>query len=364
GDVFSDNLPMLAGIADKITVVRSVVGKIPDHGLATYHLHTGYTPSTVIDYPQIGSVVSHELGARGELPCYIAIPSKNASSGGTGFLPSIHGPFETGGDPATQKKNFRVRDFSLPADLSLEQLQRRRAVRDMVEQRIRGLEANPVLLDTMDEFHYRAYSLLTSADAQNAFSFDSETDETFELYGSEVTGDIKGPDGRLHPKGLAERLIIARRLVESGVRFVTLEYGSWDCHSGVEKTCLDQMRPFDYAISGLVSDLDRRGLLDTTIVWVTSEFGRTPKVNKESGRDHWARCYSMMLAGGGFQRGLVHGASDSTGGEPVRDAVTLENLIATIYHQMGIDANKELVAFGTRPIEIIRDAQVVKPLIS
>ncbi len=364
GDVFSDNLPMLAGIADKITVVRSVVGKIPDHGLATYHLHTGYTPSTVIDYPQMGSVISHELGARGELPCYIAIPGKNASSGGTGFLPSIHGPFETGGDPATQKKNFRVRDFSLPADLSLEQLQRRRAVRDMVEQRIRGLEANPVLLDTMDEFHYRAYSLLTSADAQNALSFDGETDETFKLYGSEVTGDIKGPDGRLHPKGLAERLIIARRLVESGVRFVTLGYGSWDCHSGVEKTCLDQMRPFDYAISGLVSDLDRRGLLDTTIVWVTSEFGRTPKVNKESGRDHWARCYSMMLAGGGFQRGLVHGASDSTGGEPVRDAVTLENLIATIYHQMGIDANKELVAFGTRPIEIIRDAQVVKPLIS
>ncbi|HCS51143.1 MAG TPA: DUF1501 domain-containing protein, partial [Planctomycetaceae bacterium] len=228
----------------------------------------------------------------------------------------------------------------------------------------RGLEANPVLLDTMDEFHYRAYSLLTSADAQSAFSFEGETDETFKLYGSEVTGDVKGPDGRLHPKGLAERLIIARRLVESGVRFVTLEYGSWDCHSGVEKTCLDQMRPFDHAIAGLVSDLDRRGLLDTTIVWVTSEFGRTPKINKESGRDHWARCYSMMLAGGGFQRGLVHGASDSTGGEPVRDAVTLENLIATIYHQMGIDANKELVAFGTRPIEIIRDAEVVKQLIS
>lgn len=97
---------------------------------------------------------------------------------------------------------------------------------------------------------------------------------------------------------------------------------------------------------------------------MTSEFGRTPKINKESGRDHWARCYSMMLAGGGFKRGLIYGASDSTGGEPVRDAVTLENLIATIYHQMGIDSNKELLAFGTRPIEIIRDSEVVKPLIS
>ena len=363
GDVFSDNLPQLASIADKLTVVRTVVGKIPDHGLATYHLHTGYTPSTVIDYPQMGSIVSHELGPRGELPCYIAIPGKNASGGGTGFLPSSYGPFETGGDPATQKKNFRVRDFSLPSNLSLKQLQRRRTVREAVDQRIRALEANPVLLDTMDEFHASAYALLTSTDAQNAFSFDGETDETFELYGSEVTGDIKGPDNKLHPKGLAERLIIARRLVESGVRFVSLEYGSWDCHSGVEKACLDQMRPFDYAISGLVNDLDRRGLLDSTIVWVTSEFGRTPKVNKESGRDHWARCYSMMVAGGGFNRGLVYGASDSTGGEPARDAVTLENLIATIYHQLGIDANRELVAFGTRPIEIVRDAEVVKQLI-
>lgn len=364
GEVFSDNLPQLASISDKLTVVRSVVGKIPDHGLATYHLFTGYTPSTVIDYPQMGSVVSHELGARSELPCYIAIPGKNASSGGTGFLPSIHGPFETGGDPATMKKNFRVRDFSLPPNLSLEQLRRRRTVRDVVENRIRSLEANPVLLDTMDEFHDRAYSLLTSESAQSAFSFAGESDETFNLYGSEITGDVKGPDGRLHPKGLAERLIIARRLVESGVRFVTLEYGSWDCHSEVRNTCLDLMRPLDHAIAGLITDLDRRGLLDTTIVWVTSEFGRTPKVNKESGRDHWARSYSMMVAGGGFQRGLVYGASDSTGGEPARDAVTLENLIATIYHQLGIDANKELVAFGTRPIELIRDAEVVKPLIT
>lgn len=363
GDVFSDNLPKLAGISDKFTVVRSVVGKIPDHGLATYHLYTGYTPSTVIDYPQMGSVVSHELGSRGELPCYIALPGKNVSGGGTGFLPSIHGPFETGGDPGTQKKNFRVRDFSLPSGLSLEQLQRRRAVRDAVEKRIRSLEANPVLLDTMDEFHARAYSLLTSTNAQTAFSFEGESDETFELYGSEVTGDVKGPDGRLHPKGLAERLIIARRLVEAGVRFVTLEYGGWDCHGDVRKACVDQMRPLDYSIAGLITDLERRGLLESTIIWLTSEFGRTPKINKESGRDHWARCYSMMLAGGGFKRGLVYGASDSTGGEPARDAVTLENLIATIYHQLGIDANKELVAFGTRPIEIIRDAEVVKPLV-
>jgi hypothetical protein len=363
GDVFSDNLPQLAGIADKLTIVRSVVGKIPDHALATYHLYTGYTPTPVIDYPQMGSIVSHELGAQGDLPCYIAIPGKNSFSGGTGFLPSVYGPFETGGDPGTAKKGFKVRDFSLPAGLSREQLDRRRGVRDVVDQRIRELEASPELLDTMDAFHARAYSLLTSSEAQKAFSFEGETDETFELYGSEVTGDIKGPDGKLHPKGLSERLIIARRLVEAGVRFVTLQYGSWDCHQDVKKACDDQMRPFDYAIKGLVLDLDRRGLLDSTLVWVTTEFGRTPKVNKDSGRDHWARTYSMLLAGGGFKPGLIHGASDSTGGEPARDAVTLENLMATIYYQMGIDANKELVAFGTRPIEIVKDAEVARSLL-
>jgi hypothetical protein len=363
GDVFSDNLPQLAGIADKLTIVRSVVGKIPDHALATYHLYTGYTPTPVIDYPQMGSIVSHELGAQGDLPCYIAIPGKNSFSGGTGFLPSVYGPFETGGDPGTAKKGFKVRDFSLPAGLSREQLDRRRGVRDVVDQRIRELEASPELLDTMDAFHARAYSLLTSSEAQKAFSFEGETDETFELYGSEVTGDIKGPDGKLHPKGLSERLIIARRLVEAGVRFVTLQYGSWDCHQDVKKACDDQIRPFDYAIKGLVLDLDRRGLLDSTLVWVTTEFGRTPKVNKDSGRDHWARTYSMLLAGGGFKPGLIHGASDSTGGEPARDAVTLENLMATIYYQMGIDANKELVAFGTRPIEIVKDAEVARSLL-
>ena len=363
GDVFSDNLPQLAAINDKFTVVRTMVGKIPDHGLATYHLQTGYTPTAVIDYPQMGSIVSHELGGRGELPCYIAIPGKNITGGGTGFLPSTYGPFETGGDPGTEKKNFKVRDFSLPAGMTLEQLDRRRGVREVVEKRIRGLEANPVLLDTMDEFHARAYSLLTSSTAQKAFSFEGESDDTFKLYGSEVTGLIVGPDGKLHPKGLSERLIIARRLVEAGVRFVTLEYGGWDCHGDVKKSCDDQMRPFDHAITGLVTDLEQRGLLDSTLVWVTSEFGRTPKINKESGRDHWARNYSMMLAGGGFKQGLVHGASDSTGGEPDRDAVTLESLIGTIYHQMGIDPNKELVAFGTRPIEIVKDAEIMKSLI-
>jgi uncharacterized protein (DUF1501 family) len=146
---------------------------------------------------------------------------------------------------------------------------------------------------------------------------------------------------------------VARKLVEAGVRFVTVTYGSWDCHVDVKKNTLDQMPALDHGIAGLISDLDQRGLLDSTIVWVTSEFGRTPKINKDSGRDHHARCYSMVIAGGGFARGQFYGASDATGAEPARDALPLEDLLFTIYHQLGIDADKELLAFGTRPIEII-----------
>jgi len=362
GEIFSDNFPQTAAVADKITIVRTVVGKIPDHAIATYQLGTGYTPTAVIDYPSMGSIISHELGPRGLLPPYIAIPVKNPFAGGTGFLPSSYGAFELGDDPA-KGKNFKVHDFSLPSGITVDRFDRRQRARRIVERRIRSLEADPVTLDTMDSFYSKAYELLTSADAQKAFSFEGETDETFDLYGSKVTGRLRGPDNRYHPKGLAEQLIMARRLVEAGTRFVTINYGMWDCHVDVKKCCDEYMPPLDHAIAGLVTDLDRRGLLDTTLFWVTSEFGRTPKINKDSGRDHHARCYSMLLAGGSFKRGLVHGASDSVANEPARDGVTLEDIMHTVYHELGIDAGKELVAFGTRPIEIIKDGRHVSSLV-
>ncbi len=355
GEAFSENFPQTAKIADKVTVLRSMVGKIPDHGLATYHLFTGYTPSSVIDYPQMGSIISHDLGRRGELPPYVAIPNKNAFAGGTGFLSSSYAPFELNSDPGDS--NYKVRDFSIPGNVSMERFDRRQTARQIVENRIRELESDPETLGTMDDFYKQAYTLLTSPKAQAAFTLEGETDATRKLYGSDVVG-LKGPDNKFHPKGLAEKLIVARRLVESGVRFVTVNYGAWDCHVDAKRSCLDQMPALDYGIAGLISDLDQRGLLDTTIVWVTTEFGRTPKVNKDAGRDHWARCYSMLIAGGGFSRGQSYGASDTTGAEPARDALPLEHLMHTIYHQLGIDADKRLLAFGTRPIEIIKGKTV------
>ena len=362
GDVFSDNFPRTAAIADKISIVRTVVGKIPDHGLATYHLFKGYTPTAVIDYPAMGSIVSHELGGRGELPPYIAIPNQSAFVGGTGFLSSTYGPFELNADPG--QKGFKVRDFSIPEGVPLDRFDRRKKARDLVQRRIRAMEADPATLDTMDDFYKSAYTLLTSKDAQKAFTFEGESEDTFKLYGNDTTGSVRGPDGKYHTKGLAERLIMARRLVEAGTRFVTVTYGSWDSHVDVKKSCLEQMAPLDAAIAGLITDLDQRGMLDTTLFWLTSEFGRTPKVNGDSGRDHWARNYSMLLAGGGIARGVIHGVSDSTGAEPARDGVPLEDIQFTVYNLLGIDANKELVAFGTRPIEIIKDGNLVKGILS
>ena len=361
GDYLSDNFPRTAKVTDKLTVIRSMVGKVPDHGIATYHLFTGYTPTAVIDYPQMGSVVSHELGKRQEMPPYVMIPKKTGFMGGTGFLSSVHGPFELGSDPGG--RSYQVRDFQIPNHVSMERLDRRRTARQIIEERIRKLESDPNVLNTMDGFYQDAYALLTSSKAQAAFSLDNESAAMKELYGSDVVG-LKGPDNRYHPKGLAERLIVARRLVEAGVRFVTVTYGSWDCHMDVKRSTLDQMPALDAAISGMIIDLEQRGLLDSTIFWVTSEFGRTPKINKDAGRDHHARCYSMLIAGGGFTRGQFYGASDATGAEPARDAVPVEDLLHTVYHQLGIDASKELLAFGTRPIEIIKGGKLVKGLVS
>ena len=357
GEILSENFSMLAKVADRLTIVRSCVGKIPDHALATYHTFTGYIPTTVIDYPQMGAVISHLFGARNGLPPYVAVPSLNGFEGGTGFLSSKYGAFQLNADPGANGP-FKVRDFNIPAGMSLDQFDRRKSARAIVEQHMRQMDADPDKLNTMDEFHRSAYSLLTSDKARQAFSLDAETDATRELYGC-------GAKIKTNPAAVGERLLLARRVVEAGVRFVTVNYASWDAHVGIKEICRDQMPPLDHAISGLITDLDQRGMLDSTLVMVTTEFGRTPKVNKDNGRDHWARVYSMLLAGGGITRGQVYGASDATSAEPARDAVPLEDFLCTVYHQLGIDSNEKLNAFGgTRPIQMIRDGKVVKGLIA
>ncbi|RFC43944.1 MAG: DUF1501 family [Verrucomicrobia bacterium] len=358
GDIFSENFARLAKVSDKINVVRSVVGKIPDHSQATYHLFTGYTPTTVIDYPQMGSVVSHLLGQRGELPPYIAIPNIHSFSGGTGYLSSSVGAFQLNADPGAAG-DFRVRDMTIPKDVVPAQLERRNHARKIIEAQMRRLEADTDKLDTMDGFYKSAFSLLTSEAARSAFELGEESEATRDLYGRGYKLKQNAP------AAVGERLLLARRLVESGVRFVTVNYGSWDSHVDIKGTCNEHMPALDHALTGLITDLEQRGLLDSTLVMVTTEFGRTPKVNSSNGRDHWARVYSMLLAGGGLTRGQIYGASDATSSEPSRDAVPLEDFLSTVYHQLGIDSSVRLPAFGgTRPIDIVKGGKPVKGLIA
>ena len=171
-------------------------------------------------------------------------------------------------------------------------------------------------------------------------------------------------DRPLNHRGKRDAPVMARRLVAAGVRFVSVDYGGWDNHKSIREAYLDKGPALDHAIAGLISDLDQRGMLDETLVMVTTEFGRTPRVNTSNGRDHWARSYSMMLAGGGITRGQIYGASDATANEPDKNPVSLEDFLSTVYHQLGIDSNKELLAFGTRPIEIVKGGQVVKGLLA
>jgi uncharacterized protein (DUF1501 family) len=206
-----------------------------------------------------------------------------------------------------------------------------------------------VNLEAMDEFYTRAYDLVSSARARAAFDISSESDAIKDEYGRNQAG---------------QRMLLARRLVESGVRLVTLNYGGWDMHQKIKDGINRTLPAFDQGYATLIRDLERRGLLDSTLVMVSSEFGRTPKINKDAGRDHWPKVFSIVLAGGGIKRGLIYGSSDSIAAEPADSPLTVEDLATTVYHCLGIVADKELVAPGNRPVEIVDGGKVRKALLA
>lgn len=355
--------PKQATIADKMCVVRSVVGNIPDHGLATYNMITGQKPSQVIKHPSVGAVVNHEFGPRNGLPAYIGVPSVSGIPGaGTGYLSDKYGSFGVGGDPA-QGDAFQVRDLGLPVGVDIEAFEDRKAVRQLVNDQFRKLESNPAALDTMDSYYQQAYSMISSEAVRNAFDISKESDAMKVRYGmgqylERVTyGKSLGSEA-------GGRMLLARRLVEAGARFVSLTYASWDTHAQLREVYQTQMPAFDHAITALIEDLDERGMLDSTLIWVAHEFGRTPKVNASAGRDHWARVFSMAMAGGGLNRGQFYGSVDATSSGPADNAVPLCDLHSTIYKLIGINSQKELMAPGERPIEIVNEGQPVEELIA
>ena len=343
GERFSENLKFTAKVADKMTVIRSMTHGEAAHERGTHSMITGWRPSPAITYPSMGSVVAKELGSRKDLPPYVAIPTPFRSTG-SGYLSFKHGPFGLGSNP--ESPNFSVRDLSLPSGLSADRFASRKKMRSIVDGYFSKLEKHDQL-DAMDSFYSKAYDLISSPEARSAFELDKEPADLREAYGMNSAG---------------QRLLMARRLVESGVRFVALTYGGFDHHTNIENNINRQLEPFDKAYATLITDLSERGMLDETLVIVTTEFGRTPKINSNAGRDHWPQVFSVAMAGGGVKGGYIHGASDPTGSTPEDDPFTVDNYAATIYNLIGIDPNRELMADGGRPIRVVNQ-NVIEPKI-
>jgi len=340
GESFSETLPKTAQIADKITVIRSMTHGEAAHERGTHNMFTGYRPSPALQYPSLGSVVSHEYGPRNNLPPYVCIPSVPNEYAGTGYLSSSFSPFSLGSDPAAG--GFQVQDLNLPKGIDDSRFATRRNVLEAVNDHFARKEKSDGL-EAMDSFYDRAYSLISSQKAREAFNINAEPAALRDAYGRNAAG---------------QRMLMARRLVAAGVRLVCLQYGSWDLHTAIAPNMRSQMPAFDQAFAALITDLDQKGLLDRTLVMVSTEFGRTPKINKDAGRDHWPKVFSVVLAGGGIKKGYIHGASNATATEPERDAIGPEDLATTVYHQLGIVADKELMAPGGRPIEIVDGGKV------
>lgn len=346
GVKFSEYMQHSAKIADRLTIVRSMTHGEAAHERGTHNMFTGYRPSPAIQYPAMGSVISHELGSRNNLPPYVCVPNVPNEYAGTGYLSSAYGPFSLGGDPAN--KGFSVRDLNMHSGLTPERFDRRRNILSAVDEHFRTLEKSDAL-SAMDSFYQAAYSLVSSKEAREAFNLAAEPEAIRNEYGMNTAG---------------QRMLMARRMVEAGVRFVSMTYGGWDMHAGIANGIKRQVPDFDKAFAALITDLERRGMLDKTLVMVSSEFGRTPKINRDAGRDHWPKVFSVVFAGGGFKRGLVYGSSDPTGAEPAEDPLTVENMASTVYRCLGINGDKRLMAPGNRPIDIVRGGEIVKDLLA
>ncbi len=346
GIFLNECLPQTAKLCDKLALCRSMTHGEAAHERGTHNMFTGYKPSPALSYPSMGSVVTHEFPPKNNLPQYVCIPSMPNEYAGTGYLSSSFAPFSLGSDPADN--SFTVQDLKLPGGVADTRFSRRRRILDAVNDHFESKEKADSL-KAVDTFYQRAYSMISSQRAREAFNIAAEPAKLRDEYGRNTAG---------------ARMLLARRLVEAGVRFVTLTYGGWDLHDNVQGGIKGQLPAFDQGYAALIRDLDRRGLLKSTLVCIASEFGRTPKVNGTAGRDHWPKVFTVVMAGGGIKAGISYGTSNATASEPEDNPLTVEDWAATIYHCLGINADKELLAPGGRPIEIVKDGDPRKELLA
>ena len=350
GTFIGEHLPNCAKIADKYTILRNHSHNDNGHTTGYHYVLTGVKadfadgtnsrkPNNVL-YPSIGSVVSRELGTNGTLPPYINLPHP-LTSGGPGFYGAEYAPFVIEGDPVSP--DFEVRDLMPVEGIDAKRQDRRQRLLSRMDKPTSGKAG------TMATYYEKAHDLMTSPAARKAFDIKSEPAKVRDAYGHTTLGQCA---------------LLCRRLVEAGSRFVGVDHSGWDthftCFPSLEK---DLIPSVDKAFSALVSDLDQRGMLDSTLVVMMGEMGRTPKVNAQAGRDHWSMAQSVLFAGGGIKPGIVIGATTKDATAPTADPIGVEDILRTIFHQMGIDSTKAYNTPLGRPVPIVNGGKVIKDLV-
>jgi hypothetical protein len=328
---------------DKLSIIRSIHTEEIDHAEATHYAVTGHRPTPAMQFPSVGSIIAKEMGApTNGLPAYVVEPRWEMHRQfedyfRSAFLGPEYNPMVI---PDPSQKNFQIPNLTLPKSLSLDRIDDRRSFLKIVDQQYRQKE-EMVEYANMDSFTEQALRMIMSPAVKKAFDLSQESEKTRDTYGRH---------------GFGQSVLLARRLVEGGCRFVTAagyKFSEWDTHSQNAKNHRDKLvPPLDQALSALLEDLGQRGLLESTVVIAMGEFGRTPHINPDNGRDHWPHCWSLVLGGGGIRGGQVVGASDDKGAQVAERMVTMGEVFATIYKAFGIDWGKEYMSPIGRPIKI------------
>ncbi len=352
GMQFSQLMTRLAGISNELAIVRSIRHDQGNHGAGNHYMMTGAPPRIPVGcgafvsfHPSLGSVVAKFNGAPFGIPPYFSIPSMSRS-GGPNFLGARYAPFVVPDNPTSS--SFRVRDVTIPSELTDERFQSRQQIKHNIDKMLRIQDeaaGDPVL--AVDEFYQQGLQLIASPEAQAAFDIHAESDAVRDAYGRHSFG---------------QRALLARRLVAAGVPFVTLYEGGWDHHTDLFDAFEKKVPPFEAAIAALIEDLRARGMLERTLVVALGEFGRTPKINERGGRDHWSNAMSVMFAGGGTPGGQVVGATDRQGYAAVERILSPENFVSTIYTKLGIQPDQLLYTPQGRPTHLVSDGEPIHEL--
>ncbi|MBA4191946.1 MAG: DUF1501 domain-containing protein [Planctomycetaceae bacterium] len=355
GLIMCDLLPKVGTQLDKFSLVRSFRHHNSDHGPADHYILTGFFPGAGFNptmspnnqRPSVGSVVSKKLGPKGSVPAYVALP-KVHPSGGSAYLGAAHAPFVIDADPSAP--TFSVPDLVPPPSIASDRLDDRRKLLDTIDKYHRSAEAKAnSQAGAVATFRDKAFDLMTSQQAKKAFDIAAEPNKVRDEYGR---------------NSLGQSCLMARRLVEGGVRCVTIDHSNWDTHDGNFAVLKNTLLPaYDSAISTLFRDLSDRGMLDSTLVVVTGEFGRTPRINKNAGRDHWGPSFTVLMGGGGVKGGVVVGKTDARAERPATDPYGPEDLFATMFTLMGIDPKGELHMQDGRPAAIVNSGKVMNELV-